>query len=76
MATQQASAPAPAGQQYAFGVRVPYDHATAVAKTREALKAEGFGVLTEIDVQRTMREKLGHDGALPHLGRLQPDAGL
>jgi uncharacterized protein (DUF302 family) len=31
----------------------------ALARTREALKARGFGVLTEIDVQKTMREKLG-----------------
>ena len=32
--------------------------ADAVARVRETLKEEGFGVLTEIDVQGTLREKL------------------
>jgi uncharacterized protein (DUF302 family) len=36
---------------------IPYDQ--AVQATREALKAQGFGVLTEIDVKETLREKLG-----------------
>jgi len=31
----------------------------ALARIPEALKAEGFGVLTEIDVQDTLRKKLG-----------------
>jgi uncharacterized protein (DUF302 family) len=33
----------------------------ALSKTVAALKAEGFGVLSEIDVQHAMKEKLGVD---------------
>jgi uncharacterized protein (DUF302 family) len=31
----------------------------ALSRTIEALKAEGFGILSDIDVQRAMKEKLG-----------------
>jgi uncharacterized protein (DUF302 family) len=33
----------------------------ALEKVPEALKAEGFGVLTQIDVQATLKEKIGAD---------------
>jgi uncharacterized protein (DUF302 family) len=42
-------------------VRLELPFAAALARTRDALKAEGFGVLTEIDMQAAFREKLGRD---------------
>lgn len=40
---------------------LPQRYETVLAKLPEALKAEGFGVLTEIDVRETLRQKLGVD---------------
>jgi uncharacterized protein (DUF302 family) len=39
----------------------------AAEKVRDALRSEGFGVLTEIDVEATLREKLG-DGEADEVG--------
>ncbi len=38
--------------------KVDLSYEQAVEKIRDTLKAEGFGVLTEIDVRNTLREKL------------------
>ncbi len=39
--------------------RVPGTYDEVLARIPEALKAQGFGVLTRIDVQQTLKEKLG-----------------
>ena len=44
---------------YSFGTRLAGSVANHRPTVEAALKAEGFGVLTEIDVQATLRAKLG-----------------
>lgn len=47
--------------QLGLHVRLHTDFETALARVTAALKAEGFGVLTEIDVQTTLKQKLDVD---------------
>ena len=47
--------------EYGIAVRMTVPFPEAVRRVREALAAQGFGVLTEIDVRATLHEKLGED---------------
>ena len=46
---------------YGFSTTMHESFEAVVQKVTEALQAEGFGVLTEIDVQDTLKKKLGVD---------------
>ncbi len=46
---------------YGISIRAQAPFAEAVARVRDALKAQGFGVLTEIDMRAILRDKLGED---------------
>lgn len=47
--------------RYGIGTTIPLEYGRAVERTKEALAAEGFGVLTEIDVAATLKKKLDVD---------------
>lgn len=47
--------------RYGLQVTVPVPYDAAVQRTTDALKSEGFGVLTTIDVQQTLRAKLDRE---------------
>jgi uncharacterized protein (DUF302 family) len=47
---------------YTLSTTTELGHTDAVERVRQELKAEGFGVLCEIDVQATLKEKLGVEG--------------
>ena len=73
---------------YAIGRKVEEPFGDVVDRVRATLRAEGFGVLSEIDVQAALGEKLGEEiepylilGAcnpkLAHRGlELEPDLGV
>jgi uncharacterized protein (DUF302 family) len=47
--------------RYGLRVEVPLAYEQAVERATEALKAEGFGVLTTIDVKHTLKQKLDRE---------------
>ena len=62
MTQSQQVVSAPPAPSYGFHcVLQGLSHAQAVEAATAALKTEGFGILTEIDVQATMKAKLGID---------------
>ncbi len=46
---------------YGFSTTLALPFAEAMSKTKAALKEQGFGVLSEIDVQATLKEKIDVD---------------
>jgi len=46
---------------YALTITLDLAYEAAVPKVKEAFKAQGFGTLTEIDVQATLSDKIGKD---------------
>lgn len=47
------------GSGYGFSRRLDVPFEQAIERARETLKAEGFGVLSEINIKEKMKEKLG-----------------
>ena len=47
--------------RYGLRVVMPLAYEQAVERTTEALRAEGFGVLTTIDVKHTLKQKLDRE---------------
>ena len=75
-------------KKYGMGTTVKMDHKRAVERVTETLAKEGFGVLTTIDVSKTMKEKMGadippyvilgscHPGLALEAVKVEPDIGL
>ena len=47
--------------EYYIKTTLNVDFDTAIGKVTEALKTEGFGIISEIDMQAKLKEKLGVD---------------
>jgi uncharacterized protein (DUF302 family) len=47
--------------RYGLKIDLPVPYDTAVERATEALRQEGFGVLTTIDVRQTLKQKLDRD---------------
>ena len=47
--------------EYYFSKTIPGSFENAIQKVTEALKTEGFGILTEIDIKATLKKKLDVD---------------
>ena len=47
--------------RYGYGRSLELSFAQALVRTRDALQAEGFGVLFELDLRAKLQEKLGVD---------------
>lgn len=59
--------------RYGLRVLVPLPYEQALERTAKALKAEGFGVLTTIDVKQTLKQKLDQEfGKYIILGACNP----
>ena len=60
--------------KYSFGGQTNLAFDECVKKVNDTLKEEGFGILTEIDAQKVLKEKLGLDRR-PYkiLGACNPD---
>lgn len=46
---------------YYIAQTIPLDFEAAIARTEEALKEQGFGVISRIDIQDTLKAKIGVD---------------
>ncbi|HHJ15965.1 MAG TPA: DUF302 domain-containing protein [Gammaproteobacteria bacterium] len=47
---------------YGFSIQLDDSFENAISRVTQLLQAEGFGILTEIDVQATLKKKLGIEG--------------